>query len=97
MRTWSTHWLSFQCSLTIKSDSLRALIMASELKITISELISRELALLLSEASYMPRRVARVPGVMNAWADALPRLVDPAGGYHIPAALRGAPRSTPNL
>ena len=95
MRTWSTHWLGFQCSLTIKSDNISALIMASKLKITSSELISRELALLLSEASYMPRHVVHVPGVMNAWADALSRLGDPAGGYHIPAALRESPRSTP--
>ena len=95
MRTWSSYWLACQCSLTIKSDNVSALVMASKLKITSSELIARELALLLSEASYMPRHVVHVPGVMNAWADALSRLSEPGGNYRIPAALRSVPRSSP--
>ena len=81
--------------MTIKRDNISALIMASKLSITSSELIARELALLLSEASYMPRHVVHVPGVMNAWADALSRLSEPGGKYCIPAALRDVPRSSP--
>ena len=96
MRTWATHWLGCQCTLTIKSDNISALVMASKLKVTSSELISQELALILSEASYMPRHVVHVPGAMNAWADALSRLDDPTHHYVVPAALREVPRATPS-
>ena len=95
MTLWARHWLGYQCTLTIKSDNISALVMASRLKITSSELISQELALLLSEASYMPRHVIHVPGVMNAWADALSRLSDPSRKYSVPEALRRVSRATP--
>ena len=95
MTLWARHWLGYQCTLTIKSDNISALVMASRLKITSSELISQELALLLSEASYMPRHVIHVPGVMNAWADALSRLSDPSRKYSVPEALRSVPRASP--
>ena len=62
MRLWSSRWLGIQCTLTIKSDDISALVMTSKLKITSSELIAQELALLLSEASYMPRHVVLVIG-----------------------------------
>ena len=42
--------------------------MVTKLNITSSQLVSRELALLLSEASYMPRHVEHIPGVTNTWA-----------------------------
>ena len=67
--------------------------MVTRLKITSSQLVSRELALLLPEASYMPRHVEHVPGVMNTWADALSRLDDPSGKFSIPAALRKVSRA----
>ena len=95
LRLWSSHWLGCQCTLTIKSDNSSALVMTSKLKITSSELIAQELALLLSEASYMPRHVVHVPGVLNAWADALSRLSDPSRKYTIPAELRDVPRAFP--
>ena len=95
LRLWSSHWLGCQCALTINSDNISALVMTSKLKITSSELIAQELALLLSEASYMPRHVVHVPGVLNAWADALSRLSDPSRKYMIPAELRDVPRAFP--
>ena len=95
MRTWTSSWLGCQCTLTIKSDNISALVMASKLKVTASTLIAQELALILSEASYMPRHVVHVPGAMNAWADALSRLEDPTRRYTVPAALRDTPRAFP--
>ena len=70
LRTWPSYCLSRQCSLTVNSDNISASIVASKLKVTSSELVARELALVLSEDSYMPRLVVHVPGVMHAWTDA---------------------------
>ena len=95
LRAWSTHWISQQTSLTIKSDNVSALVMAARLKVTSSQLIARELAMTLSEASFMPRHVVHVPGVMNVWADALSRLDAPGGSYRIPAPLVSVPRAAP--
>ena len=96
MRTWTSEWLGCQCTLTIKSDNISALVMASKLKVTASILIAQELALILSEASYMPRHVVHVPGAMNAWADALSRLEDPTHRCKVPDALRDTPRAQPS-
>ena len=70
--------------------------MAPKLNITISQLIAREVALELSEASFMPRRVVHVPVVMNVWADALSRLDDPRSHYEVPAQLMIVPRASPS-
>ena len=95
LRTWREFWATQQVTLTLKSDNISALVMASKLKITSSRLISCEVALELSEAAFMPRHVIHVPGVMNVWADALSRLDDHRGNYRVPAALRGVPRAIP--
>ena len=70
--------------------------MASKLKITSSQLIAREVVLELSEASFTPRHVAHVPGVMNVLAGALSRLDDPRSHYEVPAQLLGVPRASPS-
>ena len=81
LRAWSRHWISQQTSLAIKSDNISALVMASRLKVTTSQLIARELAMTLSEAHFMPRHVVHVPRVVNVWADALSRLDEPHVRY----------------
>ena len=95
LRAWKKMWATQQCSLTIKSDNISALVMASKLKITSSQLIAREVALELSEAAFMPRHVVHVPGVMNVWADALSRLSSPRGHYAVPARLLSVPCAEP--
>ena len=89
-------WATQQITLTIKSDNISALVMASKLIITSSKLVAREVALELSEAAFMPKHVVHVPGVMNVWADALSRLSDPRSQYRVPAGLKGAPRVFPD-
>ena len=42
LRAWSRHWISQQTSLTINSDIISSLVMASRLKVTSSQLIARE-------------------------------------------------------
>ena len=49
LRVWKNKWNAQQCTLTLKSDNISALVMASKLKITSSKLIAREVALELSE------------------------------------------------
>ena len=92
MRTWTTHWLTCQCTLAIKSINISALLMASKLKVTSSALASQEVALILS-GSHVPRHVVHVPGAMNTWADALSRLEEPSRRYVVPPALRDVPRA----
>ena len=95
LRTWAKQWMDKQITLTIKSDNISALVMTSRLRITASRLVAKELAMTLSEASFMPRHVVHVPGAMNCWADALSRLSAPGGKYSIPPLLREAPRAFP--
>ena len=93
LRAWMKQWSAVRVLLTLKSDNMSALVMAGKLKITSSTLIAREVALLLSEAAFMPRHVEHLPGVMNTWADALSRLEEPGGNYAIPQQLTSAPRA----
>ena len=95
LRVWRKKWNTQQCTLTIKSDNISALVMASKLKITSSRLIAQEVALELSEAAFMPKHIIHVPGVMNVWADSLSRLSDPRRHYRVPAPLVSVPRASP--
>ena len=95
LRAWAGQWMGLQITMCVKSDNMAALAMTSKLTFTSSRLIAMELALLLSEAAFQPRHVEHVPGVMNTWADALPRLSDPTKKYSIPDALLRAPRIFP--
>ena len=93
LRAWIKQWAAVRVLLTSKPDNLSALVMAGKLKITSSTLIAREVALLLSEAAFMPRHIEHLPGVMNTWAGALSRLAEPGSNHAIPEQLRSAPRA----
>jgi len=80
---------------TLTSDNTSALAMSAKLKITASTLISRELALLLSETSFQPRVIEHLPGVMNSHADALSRLWQPGANFRIPEGLAKCKRLHP--
>ena len=95
MHLWLDVLKTKRIILTLKSDNTSALAMASSLKITASTLISRELAMLLSEAAFMPRFFHHLPGVMNGFADSLSRLDEPGSRHSIPEALRNERRLHP--
>ena len=71
----------------MKSDNMAALSLAARLKSKVSSLIAKETALVYSSASFQPRYVEHVPGVLNFSADALSRLSDPNGDYEVPPYL----------
>ena len=79
----------------LTSDNTSALAMSAKLKITASTVISRELALLLSETSFQPRVIEHLPGVMNSHADALSRLWQPDAKFRIPDDLAKCKRLHP--
>ena len=58
--------------------------------------LARELALDLSEASFLPEEVTHVPGVTNKLADALSRRHQPPlEGWSVPVALQGVEEAIP--
>ena len=87
VRCWATRWLDKRVSITMKSDNMAALSLAARLKSKVSSLIAKETALVYSSASFQPRYVEHIPGVLNYSADALSRLTDPSGGYEVPPYL----------
>ena len=52
--------------------------------------VAREVALLTSQAPFVPIVLAHTPGIANVTADALSRLAEPNSGYSIPDTLRDA-------
>ena len=94
-RVWLPVIRSKKVVLTLTSDNTSALAMSAKLKITASTLIARELALTLCEASFQPRFIEHLPGVMNGHADSLSRLFQPGGRYKIPEALAACKRVHP--
>ena len=89
VRAWKDYWLPRKTAITVSSDNMSALALAAKLKETgKSHLISRELALIYSASTFLPRSVEHLPGISNVAADALSRIYDPSGKYVIPAELR---------
>ena len=87
VKTWAPWWSEVRSSICIKCDNLAALALAAKLKGSVSSLIAKELAMVMSKAAFQPRLLEHVPGSMNFAADSLSRLHDPAGGYTIPTSL----------
>ena len=87
VKLWLSWWGEVRTTVSIKSDNLAALAMAAKMKSNISGLICKELALVMARASFQPRYLEHVPGVMNFTADSLSRLWDPSGNYGIPQDL----------
>ena len=79
VRCWASRWMDKRVSINMKSDNMAALSLAARLKSKVSSLIAKETALVYSSASFQPRYVEHVPGVLNFSADALSRLSDPNG------------------
>ncbi len=59
-------------------------------------LLARELALDIADGAFAPEIVAHLPGIANATADSLSRLLDPLKKAVVPQYLSGiAPTSCP--
>ena len=95
MKLWVDILKQKRIVLTLTSDNTSALAMTAKLKITASQTIARELALLLSETAFQPRVIQHLPGVMNGFADSLSRLFQPGGNFTIPAQLAQCKRLYP--
>ena len=80
MRIWKVFWANERFVLTIKSDRVTALTLATKMKAKGCGLaiITSELALLMSETTFEPDLSQRTPGICNVVADALSRKYDPA-------------------
>jgi hypothetical protein len=55
-----------------------------------ANLIAREIALDLSDASFQPSMVEHVPGIMNVAADELSRKFEPGRPFSLPVVLAAA-------
>ena len=87
MRAWVDVWAPRRSTVTVRSDNMSALALASKLKSAAgSNLIGRELALLYTEACWEPRVVEHLPGVANGLSDSLSRLAEPGRSYTVPPA-----------
>ena len=79
------------CSTPVRgSDSVTALSMLALMKAGSphSAVVTRELALTLSDACIRPQVIAHIPGAANRLADSLSRRPAPGVALEIPAALR---------
>ena len=77
---------SQRVTLTVKSDSVSALIMAVDLKSRGygPNLIAKEMALDIAELCYRPDCMRHVPGLSNVGADSLSRLMQPDSPSTLP-------------
>ena len=75
LTAWRSHWMKRNVALTLKSDNLSALTVASQLKDRRNRtLIAKELSLLYSDRSYEPSFYTHIPGSTNVLSDSLSRL-----------------------
>ena len=90
LRIWASRWMQRRCSLKCRGDNMTMLRMISELRGRGKAVntITREVALLFAQASYLPAHAAHLPGVSNKLADFLSRRsrTSPA---ELPVPLRG--------
>ena len=94
LRTWVPHWIGTRSRLTVRSDSVSALVLVLKLKAAGRgpNLIAREIALDMAEAIYQPEVLEHVPGISNKVCDQLSRLYEPGKGANFPELLRDVPR-----
>ena len=81
-------------TLTVKSDSISALILTEELKTKGlgTNIVAKEMALDISNMCYRPDVTKHIPGIANISADALSRIVQPDAPTTIPKIFHNIPR-----
>ena len=94
LRLWSKYWRGRRVTLSIRSDSISALILMLRMKTSGkgAAKVAREVALDVAEDIYRPTIVQHLPGITNISADALSRLSKPGSTYVIPSFLAKTPR-----
>ena len=93
LRLWHRHWINRRVRLTVRSDSVTALILALKLKAKSygTGVIAREIALDLADSLYFPTLAERLPGTSNWLCDALSRPDE----HEIPGMLQTITRDQP--
>ena len=87
-RAFSNILLHRKASIKLRPDNMSALTLVAKLKCTgHSNLIAREVAMIYARASFQPRCVGHLPGIINTVPDALSRLSNPNSKYTVPEQL----------
>ena len=96
LRLWSEEWRRERVVLEVRGDSVAALTMAMCMKAGGSGpgMVSRELALLIGEATFRPTVFSHIPGIANVSADGLSRRFEPGKKFAVPACLLRVPEWT---
>ena len=99
LREWWSFWGQRRVTFTYKGDNVSALTLFAQLKGGSPGLnkIARELALIMSRASFVPDAIAHIPGITNVTADMLSRRLDPSKQFVLPHCLNGAKDISPNV
>ena len=98
LRLWSGRWKKKRVVLTVRSDSVSALVILLKFKTkgVMPGLIAREIALDVGESVYRPQVISHLPGIMNVVADKLSRFAQTgSSGTSLPSVLDGATRWIP--
>ena len=97
LKLWLPYWRTASVSLKVRSDSVSALILLMHLKTSgkATNIIAREVALVLSEGTFMPSVYSHVPGVKNTIADCLSRRFSPDSQFVLPVELLNAREDKP--
>ena len=91
-KAWIGHFGNQRCTLRIKSDSISALHMVTNMtsKGHGSRIVARELALLFATLCHRPDVVEHIPGIANTIADKLSRKFEPGHTFVLPSLLAAA-------
>ena len=97
-RLWRQYWTRSRAGFVVEGDNVASLSMLVRLRAESVALnfLAKELALDLSEASFLPEEVKHVPGVTNKLADVLSRRHQPPlEGWSVPVPLQGVEEAIP--
>ena len=84
-------WQLERADLEVRSDSVAALTMAMQMKVSGQGpgIIAQELAMVIGCATFRPNVFSHVPGLANVTADMLSRRFEPGVSFRLPALLAG--------
>ena len=97
IRLWRAVWALRPCRVQVKSDSTAAIGAIRKLRSKAPGInaVVRELSLTIATTpTGLTVDLRHLPGVKNAWADALSRLAEPGSGAVVPGPLRALAAAT---
>lgn len=91
LREWASKWQTAETLLRVKSDSVSALVLTLQFKITgrATGTIARDMALDIAVAAYPPLAGEHVPGIAKVTSHTLSRKFQPGSRFCIPRHLEG--------